>query len=50
MNRFYLLVLNNYISLCLHNYYMYSFVDITAKHGRHQLSIGKGFSVLHLNI
>ena len=37
MKRFYLLVLNNHIILCLQNYHMHSssFVDITAKRRRH---------------
>jgi len=39
MNRFYLLVLNNQISLCLQNYHMNRFVDTTAKRRRHQLSL-----------
>ena len=38
MNKFYLLVLNNHISLCLQTYHMNSFVDITAKRRRNQLS------------
>ena len=39
MNRFYLLVLNNHIILCLQNYHINSFVDITAKRRRHHLSL-----------
>ena len=38
MNRFYLLVLNNHIILCLQNYHITSFVDITAKRRRHHPS------------
>ena len=37
--RFYLLVLNNHIILCLQNYHMNSFIDITAKRRRHHLSL-----------
>jgi len=39
MNRFYLLVLNNHISLCLQTNHMNSCVDISAKRRRHQLSL-----------
>jgi len=39
MKKFYLLVLNNHIILCLQNYHMNSCVDITAKCRRHQLSL-----------
>ena len=38
MNRFYLLVLNNHTILCLQNYHINSFVDITAKRRRHHPS------------
>ena len=45
MKRFYLLVLNNHNILCLQNYHMHSssFVDITAKRRRHQLSLHPSF-------
>ena len=39
MNRFYLFVLNNHIILCLQNYHMNSFVDVTAKRRHNQLSL-----------
>ena len=39
MNRFYLLVLNNHIILCLQNYHMNNYVDITAKRRRHHPSL-----------